>query len=491
MIIVKIILGLIALGIVVFVHELGHFLAARLVGIDVDAFSIGWGKPVLKKKIGKVEYRLGIFPIGGYCKMAGDDKYEEAWEAQKNGKAPKEGTFYAAPPYKRIIVAFAGPFFNVLLAVVLFAVIWGVGFEYETLDNKIVLVKDVDAGESYPADKAGLETGDKIVAIGGRDISDYRNIQSVIAVNAERELPVTVIRDGKELNLNIEPELQKSSGVGKIGVYPYVEPYIGYVAPGSPAEKAGLQKGDLITKINGAEIPYTMALYRIFKDGEIPSGDVQIEYKRAGELYNTEIFARPGQAEQAAKEVEALEQSYEGELEGAGDVGKNANEAQVAEEEFQNFGIEWQTITQRTPKYSFFGAAGKGFQEAYYMLEATIRSFRLLFRGIDLTQSVSGPARITWLAGEVATQGFSQSVWEGVRSLANFLALISIALGVTNLLPLPVLDGGLIVLFLIEIARRKAPSPKALQAFQIAGFVLIVGLMVFSIAGDIMFFARR
>ena len=112
MIVIKIVLGLIGLGVVVFVHELGHFLAARLMGIDVEAFSIGWGKPVLKKKIGAVEYRLGMFPLGGYCKMRGENDLQEAWSTGQNGTSPEPGSYFGASPLRRIVVCVAGPLWS-------------------------------------------------------------------------------------------------------------------------------------------------------------------------------------------------------------------------------------------------------------------------------------------------------------------------------------------------------------------------------------------
>ena len=172
MLVVKILLGLIGLGVVVFVHELGHFLAARLVGIDVEAFSLGWGKPILKKKIGAVEYRLGMFPIGGYCKMSGDTEFQKAYESKAKAIAPVKGTFYGAAPWRRILVSFAGPAFNLLFAVLVLSVIWGIGFEINTLDNRIVLVSDINPGEQYPADLSGLKTGDRITGINGKLVAN-------------------------------------------------------------------------------------------------------------------------------------------------------------------------------------------------------------------------------------------------------------------------------------------------------------------------------
>jgi regulator of sigma E protease len=436
----------------VFVHELGHFIAARALGINVEAFSIGWGKPLFAKKIGAVEYRIGVFPIGGYCKMSGENDFAEAWENARNEMPQRVGTFLGARPWRRIIVALAGPLFNIVFAALAFAVIWGAGFEYRTMDNRVVLLRDVDPSGSMPADRAGLATGDRILSIDGREVENYSDIQRIVATNAEKTMRFAVARDGKTLTLEMEPELQKDSGAGMIGVFAYTEPVVGAVLPGSAAERAGLRAGDRITAVDGQALPYTAALYRLFKDAETMPESIPVEYERGGELFTTELRA-PG-----------------------GD---------------ETFGIEWQSLLYRTPHYSVPGAVAKGLDEAWHTLTTTVRSFRLLFRGIDLTKSVSGPARITWMAGEIAAGGFGQSFAAGLRSLGNFLALVSIALGVTNLLPLPVLDGGLVILFLVEMLTRKPLHPKVVHIFQTAGVVVIAGLMLFAIAGDVMFFAGR
>jgi regulator of sigma E protease len=189
-ILVKILLGLAGLGIVVFIHELGHFLAARRVGIDVEAFSIGWGRAFVKKKIGAVEYRLGIFPLGGYCKMKGENEFQEAWENRQKSVQASPGSFFSVSPFRRIIVSFMGPFFNLVFAALVLSVIWGIGFEAATLENRIVLVSDIDPGLRNPADEAGLKTGDRIVEIKGRHIENYHDIQEIITINPEECFPL-------------------------------------------------------------------------------------------------------------------------------------------------------------------------------------------------------------------------------------------------------------------------------------------------------------
>jgi regulator of sigma E protease len=455
MIVIKIILGLIGLGIVVFVHELGHFLAARLVGVDVEAFSIGWGNPILKKKIGNVEYRLGVFPIGGYCKMRGENEFNEAWEQHKSGVEPVKGTLFGAHPLARILVFFAGPFFNLVFAALALSIIWGIGFEVQTLDNKIVLVSELNSGGSYPADEVGLRTGDRIIEINGRKINDFHDVLKNIAVNPGKQLPLTVDREGETIDFLVTPELVKSTGAGMIGVTYWNDPVAAAIVPGSDAAIAGLAPGDRIIRVNGEEVIHTVDVSKalVVQGPGTDSAIAEIDYVRDGVENHTKII--------------------------------------LTHSEEEGLGIVWPRIQYRTPILSPPAALAKGVSESWNTLVISLRSLALLFKGIDLTQAVSGPVRITYMVGEIAAEGFGQSFGTGLRSMADFLALISIALCVMNLLPLPILDGGLIVLTIVEMIRRRPLHPKTIGKFQTVGVVLIIGLMAFAIFGDIQYFVRK
>ena len=452
MLILKIILGLIGLGVVVFVHELGHFIAARLMGIEVEAFSIGWGRPILKKKIGGVEYRLGLFPLGGYCKMKGENEFQEAYDKNRENIAHEEGSYFSVHPFRRIITCAAGPLFNLIFAVFVLSIIWGIGFEVNTLSNRIVLVSDINPGTVNPADEAGLQTGDRIVSVRGIRTETYRDVREIIAVHPEEILPIQVNRNGELLNLTVKPNLDKETGAGIIGIYFWTDPSIEKVSEGSPAEIAGLSADDTIISVNGTELPFTMALIPILD--ERPQV-LNIEYMHENHSSNASLI--PVYTETGIKDL----------------------------------GIIWKAVRYRTPRLSPPLALAKGASETWKTFTVSLKSLSLLFRGIDLTQAVSGPIRITYMVGEAAAEGFGQSFGAGISSMANFLSLISVALCIMNLLPLPILDGGMILIFLIEGLRRKPLHPRFISVFQTIGVILIAGLMLFAVFGDILYLKNR
>ena len=450
MILARIALGLLGLGIVVFMHELGHFIAARLAGIDVEAFSIGWGKPILKKKIRGVEYRLGMFPVGGYCKMRGHDDIKGVDdEAVAAGAAPDKGTYFGASPLRRIIVCLAGPLFNLIFAVAVFSVIWGTGREFWTQENRIVLASEVSQRTSYPADEAGLRTGDRIIGVNGRPTNFSHEVRENIIFSPDRQLHVTVERQGEVINFYATPELDRNTGAAILGIHFWTDTLVAGIIPDSDAAIAGILPGDRIVRINGMDVSNTIDFMRVVR--ERPT-HITLDFIRGGVENRAELL--------------------------------------VTQTGGAMLGIVWPAIQYRTPRLSPPVAMVRGAQETWSTFTRSIHSLSLLFRGIDLTQAVSGPLRITHMVGEVATAGFGHSITTGLRSMMEFLAFISIALAVMNLLPLPVLDGGQILLYTVEMVRRKPTPPKALKAFQTVGVVLIFGLMLFALFGDIMFLGR-
>lgn len=444
-----ILLGLFGLGLVVFVHEAGHFISAKAAGIEVEAFSIGWGKPVLKKRIGNTEYRLGMLPLGGYCKMKGEELFRKALAEKADTIEPEEGSLFSVSPLKRMITYGAGPAANLIFAILVLALLWYVGFTINTFENRIVLLSDYPElfGEAtHPADLAGLESGDRIVAFNGKPISHYMELQEAVAPRAGEAVPITVLRDGEEYAFIIEPELDKTRGIGKIGVSAWIEPVIAEVSPSSAAALAGLKRGDHIFQAGGKPVHHYLDIFALL---EQKGGKVELRYRRGDETGHTVLI--PGWDE-AGNPLTGLTFS-----------GKQV----------------------KSPDLSLPAAFLQGGKEALSTFFLTIKGLGSLFSGASPRETISGPIRITYLVGEVASRGFQEGVGTGITTLFRFIGLISVALCFGNLLPIPALDGGLILLSLVELVKGSQVSPRTFYRYQMVGFFIILGILVFTTFGDI------
>ncbi|MFP4431411.1 MAG: RIP metalloprotease RseP [Spirochaetaceae bacterium] len=450
--ILNIVIGLAGLGIVVFVHELGHLIAAKLVGIDVEVFSLGWGRRLAGFSYKGTEYQVSVFPIGGFCKMRGEESLRTAWQEEAEEIPREPGSFFGASPLQRIFVAIAGPAVNLLFAVVAFAIMWGLGFSIETFPNRIVLASEYSEGP-FPADDAGLRSGDVIVEIDNEEIVSFRDIQQTVARAPDEQLNLTVRRDGRELTATLEPKLNPQTGAGQIGVYPWVEPVVGHVEESSSADAAGLRPGDRILSVNGREIRHSLAFMEFVGDTSDP---VNVTVSRDGTRVETTLV--PGVDPES----------------GLPDVG-----------------IAFAPMVIETPDYGPLQAVGRGISETVDTLVLSVRSIGLLFRGVDVTQAVAGPLRITYIVGEVATSGLETGLGEAVRSFFSFLSVLSVALFIMNLLPIPVLDGGQILLYTIEGIGGRPLRPKIVYRYQMVGTVIVLALIVLAFLGDVLFLAQR
>jgi len=447
-----IILGLLALSVVVFIHELGHFIAARFSGIEVEAFSLGWGKAIIKKKIGKTEYRLSILPLGGYCKMKGEHALVEALESKEKTIPEEEGAFYSATPLKRIAVALAGPMANFVFAGLVLTTIYLIGYEETTFDNKIILASDYDiSGKEWPSDIAGLMSGDSILSIDGKETENYNQIAETLAVSAGKELIFKIQRDKSFYELTLKPLLDKDTGAGKAGIYPWINPVLGSVEKGSKADIAEMRAGDTIVEINGIKTYNSIDISRILAS---EPKQLNISYLRNGATKSCEI------------------------------------ETDFSDSNFK-LGITYEYLTYKTPELNIFQAIGKGYGEAVNTAILSARSLKLLFSGINLNKAVSGPIRITYFAGEIASSGFRQGIGKGFLSFFQFVSFISIALFFMNLLPIPALDGGQIVLFIFEIIKKSPLSPASVYRYQMIGTFIILLLVLLTTTSDILFLAGK
>lgn len=369
----QIVYGLLALFFLVLFHEWGHYVAARFFGVTVEAFSLGFGPVLLHKKVGNTDYRLSLFPLGGYCALKGERDFERALDkglAQIDG-APD--SLYGINPLKRAAIGFAGPFFNVLFAYFALVVISAIGYDYCAYSNKVIMADELLPDTKSAAHAAGLQTGDVITQINEFSINNFSDITECVILRGGEDLTIKVLRDATPLVFTVHSDIDKTDGSGKIGV---------------AADKD------------------TLSLY------EVP-------------------------------------------------------------------GIH-------SPWVIFDGA-----KSLVDVFRITFKGIAILFKGANVTDSISGPAGIVDTIGSIATTSFAASIRIGVVNLMRILSYISVSLFVMNLLPIPILDGSIILFAVVEAVSRRKPSPKFLFRLQLVGVAIIVLLFAVGIMGDIKHFSKH
>ena len=449
--IINILIGIIGLGIVVSIHEFGHFIAAKLTGIEVEAFSLGWGKAIFRHKFKVTEFRISILPIGGYCKMKGEEMFQKALNEGSDNIPRDEGSLFAAHPLKRIITYLAGPGFNFIFSIIALGLIWFVGFTTYTFENKVILASDFPAmvaEESYPADSAGIQTGDRIIAINKKPVTSFYDCQNYISQNPDKEISITLDRNGEIVETSVTPALDKTSGAGYIGISAWIEPVIGWVQPDSSAAIAGLAAGDRIISVNGTPIEHQVQLASIIKSNP---RQIEIAYERNG-INNTAVL------------IPHVNESGEPVI-----------------------GVSFAGVEIPSPKLNIFQAIGRGTVETFTTLGLSIKSIGLLFKGINVREAVAGPVKLTYYMGEAASSGFQSGIGEGFSNFFRFMSLISVALGFMNLLPIPVIDGGMIVFNIVELVSGKTPKTKSLYRYQMIGSFIILLLLLLAVFSDLNF----
>ena len=449
---VKILIGLIILSIMVFIHELGHFIAAKLCGVVVERFSIGWGPVLFKKQKVDTEYRISAVPMGGYCGMKGERAFQQAIEENLAAIPKKEGELYGVHPFKRIIIAFAGPFANYISAVLALAIVSAIGSSYYTSSNKIAPVYYYNEADDSPAREADLRMGDVILSINGEKTETFADIVRLIVPEAKEEVTLEIEREGQILTKKLRPKLDPKTGAGIIGFYSFIPLEIDGIKPSSSAELAGLKKGDLITEVNGIEVANTIELNR----------------------------ALNGISEKTAEL---------GILRDGNKITKTVN--LIRTENGIDLGLNIKNIKVEIPGTGFFKSIVNGFVLTHKAFVLTFKSLGLLFKGVDFRQAVSGPVRITHMLGDVAAQGFKAGFLIGLSDILNFVSIISISLFIMNLLPIPILDGGLILFAFIEFIFRRQIHPKVLYYVQFIGIAFIGVVFIFALWGDIGYFLGR
>ena len=416
------------LGVLIFVHELGHFLMARRVGVRVLRFSLGFGPRLVGFQRGDTEYCLSAIPLGGYVKMAGENPDDP--------RSGRDDEFLSKSKWQRFQILAMGPAMNIVLAIVLMAVVLSRGAEVPAFQTRAPVVGVVAAGS--PASRSGVMPGDRIVSVAGHGVDTWERFFVTIGTRAGRETPIVLLRVGRELTISVTPTPETRFELGDIGVLPDVHPSVRSVMPDHPAEKAGIKPGDVILAVEGAPITFARQLSEaIAKKANTP---VTLSIQRGG-------------ARQEISVTPAL----------TGTIG------------LIGIGIS-DEVTMIHP--GPLAAVGMSVRRNYEFAGLIVDTLWGLITRQASPRQLMGPVAIAQLSGESAQAGW--------LALFSLMASISLNLGLLNLLPVPVLDGGHIFIMAIEGITRRDFSTRVKEKMFLAGFALLMMLMVTVIYNDLM-----
>jgi regulator of sigma E protease len=436
---------LVLIGVMINIHELGHYLAARYFDVKIEAFSFGFGTRLFGFRRGETDFRFSAIPFGGYVKMAGetmgDLRTAEAGE-QTGSEANDPRSFIAKPRWQRLIILFAGPFMNMVLAVSIPTVMYM--YKYQRPSEVDLQANIGHVVPDSPAAKAGILDGDRIVKLDGKANPTWDDIIPKEETSAYREMHLTIERNGKRFDTTVTPVLSERSGVGYAGWDERGEVEIVSVEPGYPAEKAGLKKGDVLISVNGQPIHSRIRFTEITMKSE--GKPMAIEYSRKGEKHTVTVYP-------VLAKLDGPPERY---MIGVGPQSK------------------WTWVTTRL---SLPGALKASIEQngtnAFYMVKVLESMVERRMSAKNLT----GPIGLIKYSGEAARAGAAEYF--------GFMAMVSLQLAIFNLLPIPVLDGGSILMLLIEITMRRDLSMTVKETVFKVGFVCIMMLVAFVIFNDI------
>jgi len=417
------------LGFMILIHEFGHYAVAKWLGVRVEQFAIGFGKRLVGFRRGDTDYRINAIPLGGYVKMSGENPMDD--------RTDDPGEFLNHSRWHRFLIAIAGPFMNITLAIVLLTVVYMVHYEYPAvLDEPTVIgwiLKDT------PAAKAGLQVGDRITRIDGIDNPNWEQIETTEFLSPGQPLDVTVDRGGKPISKTIVPEATGIDQIGMAGWSPK-QPCVCItdLTPGMPADKAGLQVGDEILTLNGQPVPALAYMVESLKQTQ--DKPITLTVRR-----NTEI--------------------------------KTFTVQPVLNDKSYRIGIgNYATKVTTLPFGQALRLSLVRNQRASLMILELVKK---MLQGKMSMKSIEGPIRIGQAAGEAASR-------KGWTPLLELTAAISLNLGIFNLLPIPILDGGVILFLFIEGLMRRDISLRIKERVYQAAFVFLVLFAVMVIYNDLM-----
>lgn len=430
---------LIALGVLIFVHELGHFILAKRQGIKVEVFSFGFGPRLIGIKRGETDYRLSLLPLGGYVKMLGQEPGEEG--------ADDPRSFNQKTIWQRTKVIIFGPIMNIALAFIIMPIVFMIGRPQPVYLDQQPVIDQVRA--SSPAAEAGLKKGDRIVTVNGHTVMTWESVLNrALLARSGSEMKIGIERSGKTKTIDVKvsslPEMQG----GYVGIEPMLfvgnEATVDGVTPGGPAEKAGLKAGDVVLSYNGAKVIDWLDLTE--KVNARGSKETVVSVKHADGTIGS------------VKLTPEFNESYDRWLMG---IQKKRSSG----------------VPMVTKRYSFFAAIARGSKENVKLLKLTFTVIKRLVTAQLSYKVLGGPIIIAKTSAAAASSGFAPFIY--------FLAFLSMQLGILNLLPIPVLDGGHLVFLGIETVMRRPLSIRVREVTTQVGFVMLISLMLLVTVNDI------
>jgi regulator of sigma E protease len=421
------------LGFMILVHEFGHYAAAKYFGVRVEVFSIGFGTRLLGFRKGETDYRISAIPLGGYVKMSGENPMDE--------RTGDPGEFLSHPRWQRFVVAIAGPAMNIILAVALLMLVYMVHYEYPMFLDKPAVIGWVL--QETPAAKAGLQPGDRIAELDGIQNPTWEQVDPRVSLSPNQPLHVGIERGTQFLDKTVVPEPYGVSQIGDAGWVPKQPNIVTEVTPGMPAQKAGIREGDEILALDGKPLPAIAAMIESLR--QTKNKPVDLTILRNGQqkqiTVNPVLVDTPGRADQQYRIGILVDPVTVGRL---------------------PFGAAFERSIQQNKRASLL------------ILELVQKMVR---HKVSI-RTIEGPIRIGQAAGAAATE-------KGWTPLLELTAAISLNLGIFNLLPIPILDGGVILLLLIEGLMRRDISLHIKERIYQAAFVFILLLAVMVIYNDL------
>jgi regulator of sigma E protease len=416
------------LGVMILVHEFGHFAAAKLLGVRVEVFSIGFGKRLLGFRHGDTDYRISALPLGGYVKMTGVSAIEMP-EEHADGALPDEGEFMRHPRWQRVIIAVAGPMANVVLAVALLTAVFSMRHEIPYGMYRQAVVGWCLPG--YPAAQAGIKEGDRILQIGETRNPSWQDVQNKVLISPNQPLELLVKRGDQELPITLLPKVEGKQQSGDAGWQPEQPFIVTALEPEMPGIQAGLQVGDEILSVDGQPIHATGAMQAYLQTAK--DKPVHLEILRGKQTVALTVTPK-------LSVLDAHTQSYR--------IGFVSEPTEI----------------EKLPLTVAFGRSVAECRKLSGLILDLIG--RMAERKVSVKQ-MSGPIEIVRVSGEMVHN-------RSLNDLLEFMSMISLQLGLFNLLPIPILDGGLIAMLLVEsVMRRDINEAIKLRLYQ-AAFVCLV-----------------